>query len=164
MGNCISMLISHLTLIAVLPVRWLEDIFLLLKKTRVQRCWNGKCQQSQHMPLKPVSWLYHANIQMNQKLWRTYNGKSHFNCCLNIAKLFNLSFLIFFFFFNCFLGSHLRHVEVPRLGVKLELQLQAHVTARAMQDLSHDHSSWQCQILDLLSEARDRIHILMDPS
>ena len=100
MGNCISMLISHLTLIAVLPVRWLEDIFLLLKKTRVQRCWNGKCQQSQHMPLKPVSWLYHANIQMNQKLWRTYNGKSHFNCCLNIAKLFNLSFLIFFFFFK----------------------------------------------------------------
>ena len=27
----------------------------------------------------------------------------------------------YFFFFLSFLGSHLRHMEVPRLGVKLEL-------------------------------------------
>ena len=31
-------------------------------------------------------------------------------------------FLVLFF---CFLGPHLRHVEVPRLGVKLELELLA---------------------------------------
>ena len=29
----------------------------------------------------------------------------------------------FFFFFFRFLGPHLRHMEVPRLGVKSELQL-----------------------------------------
>ena len=29
----------------------------------------------------------------------------------------------FFFFFAFFLGSHLWHMEVPRLGVKSELQL-----------------------------------------
>ena len=30
----------------------------------------------------------------------------------------------FCFFFLVFLGSHLQHMEVPRLGVKLELQPQ----------------------------------------
>ena len=38
--------------------------------------------------------------------------------------------LIFCVFF--FLGPHLQHVEVPRLGVKLELQLPATVTAITM--------------------------------
>ena len=50
-------------------------------------------------------------------------------------------------------------MEVLRLGVKLELQLQAYATATAMQDPSHicnlDHNSWQRRILNLLSEARD---------
>ena len=34
-------------------------------------------------------------------------------------------------FLICFLGLHLRHVEVPRLGVKLELQLLTCATATA---------------------------------
>ena len=59
-------------------------------------------------------------------------------------------------------------MEVPRLGVELELQLPAFATATAVQDLSHIcnlyHSSWQYQILNPLSKARDRILILMDTS
>ena len=59
-------------------------------------------------------------------------------------------------------------MEVPRLGVKSELQLLAYATATAMQDLSHvfelNHSSWQHWILNPLNEARDRTRILMDPS
>ena len=39
------------------------------------------------------------------------------------------------FFF--FLWPHLWHVEVPRLGVELELQLQIYATAMATVDLSH---------------------------
>ena len=35
-----------------------------------------------------------------------------------------------FFLFNIFLGLHLWHMEVPRLGVKLELQLLAYTTAQ----------------------------------
>ena len=35
---------------------------------------------------------------------------------------------------NFFLGLHLPHMEVPRLGVKLELQLLVYTTAPAMQD------------------------------
>ena len=50
-------------------------------------------------------------------------------------------------------------MEVPRLGVEFELHLPAYTSATAMRDLSHicdlHCSSWQCWILDLLSEARD---------
>ena len=49
-----------------------------------------------------------------------------------------------------------------------ELQLLAYTTAIATQDLSSicnlHHSSWQCQILNLLSKARDQTCILMDTS
>ena len=70
------------------------------------------------------------------------------------------------FFF--FLGLHLGYMEVPKLGVKLELQVPAYATATAMQDQSQVcnlyHSSWQCWILNPLIETRDWIHILMNPS
>ena len=49
-------------------------------------------------------------------------------------------------------------MEVPRLGVELELQLLVYATATAMWDPSLcnlHHSSQQCQILNPLSEARD---------
>ena len=59
-------------------------------------------------------------------------------------------------------------MEVPRLGVQSDLQLLAYSTATATWDLSTvcdlHHSSWQCQILNPLSKARDRTQILIDPS
>ena len=70
------------------------------------------------------------------------------------------------FFFLVFLGPHWWHMEVPGLGVKLELQLQTYAAATATWDLSCIcdlyHSSWQCQIPDSLSQTRDGIRILMD--
>ena len=75
-----------------------------------------------------------------------------------------LIFLDFFFF--CFLRSHPQHMEVPRLGVELELQLPAYTTATARQDMSHIcnlYSSPQHRILHPLSEARDRTGDLMIP-
>ena len=60
------------------------------------------------------------------------------------------------------------HMEVPRLGVELELQLLAYTTATAAADLSHicdlHHSSQQRQILNPLSEVRDQTSNLMVPS
>ena len=57
-------------------------------------------------------------------------------------------------------------MEVPRLGVKSELQLLAYTTATATPDPSHICdlccSLWQCGILNPPSEARDRTCILMD--
>ena len=42
--------------------------------------------------------------------------------------------LFLFVFCFVFLGPHLQHTEVPRLGVKLELQLPAYATATATWD------------------------------
>lgn len=81
-----------------------------------------------------------------------------------MQEFFTKLFWFFLFVFFCFLELHLRHMKVPRLGVKSELQLQAYPTATS--DLSHDcnlhHSTRQCQILIPLSGARDRTHILVD--
>ena len=44
--------------------------------------------------------------------------------------------LLPFFFFLVFLGPYLQHMEVPRPGVELELQMSAYTTATATQDLS----------------------------
>ena len=58
-----------------------------------------------------------------------------------------------------FLVPHLRHIEVPRLGIQSELQLPAYTTAAATRDLSCifdlHHSSRQRQILNPLSKSRD---------
>ena len=74
-------------------------------------------------------------------------------------------FLSFFSF--GFLGLHPQHMEVPGLGVQLELQLLPYTTATAMLDPSRvcdlHYSSWQRQILNPLSEARDRTHNLIVP-
>ena len=68
-------------------------------------------------------------------------------------------FGFFLFIYFCFLGLRPQPMEVPRLGVELELQLPAYVTATAIQDLSPicdlHHSSPQPQIPNPLSEARD---------
>ena len=60
----------------------------------------------------------------------------------------------------------MRYMEVPRLGVELELQLLAYTIATL--DLSQVcdlyHISWQCQVLNPLSGGRDRTHIFMDTS
>ena len=59
-------------------------------------------------------------------------------------------------------------MAVPRLGMELELYLLAYITATATPDLSHVcdlcRSSQQHWILNPLSEARDRSHVLMDAS
>jgi len=77
---------------------------------------------------------------------------------------FSLFYFIFCLFF--FLGSHLQHMEVPRLGVNSELQLPTYTTATSTQDPSRicdlHHSSWQHQIFNPLSEAKDQTRILMD--
>ena len=67
-----------------------------------------------------------------------------------------------------FQGSHLRHMVVPRLGVKSELELLAYPTAMGTPDQSHicdlHCSSRQCWILNPLSGVRDQTHILLDTS
>ena len=74
-----------------------------------------------------------------------------------------MAWVLFCFVLFCFVFK-----EVPRLGIQTELQLPAYTTATAMPDPSRvcdlHYSSWQCRILNLLSEARDRTCNLMVPS
>ena len=69
--------------------------------------------------------------------------------------------IFYFYFFLSFIfsGPHLWHMEIPRLGVQLELQLPAYTTATATPDPSHvcnlHHSSRQLWLLNPLGEARD---------
>jgi len=59
-------------------------------------------------------------------------------------------------------------MEVPGLGVELELQLPACTTATATWDprpiCDLCHSLQQCRILNLLNKARDGTHILAEKS
>ena len=69
--------------------------------------------------------------------------------------------IAFLFLLN--LELHLWHMDVPRLGIELELQLLAYPTATAMPDLSCICDLFwglqQHRILNPLSEARDQTHI-----
>ena len=57
-------------------------------------------------------------------------------------------------------------MEVPRLRAESELKPPAYTSATAMPDpgliCDLHHSSWQRQILNPLSEARDQTWVLMD--
>ena len=72
----------------------------------------------------------------------------------------------FFFGLFVFLGMYLQHMELPRLGVELELQLLDYATATPDPSgvCNLHHSSWQYQILNPLSEVRDQTCNLMVPS
>ena len=92
-------------------------------------------------------------------------GKSSLSYSLKIGAVLKMWV---FFFLLFFLGVYPRHMEVPRSGVELELQLPAYARATATPDPSHvcdlHHSSWQCWILNPLSETRNRTCVLMDTS
>ena len=85
-----------------------------------------------------------------------------------VKTIIAIFFIFKFYLFFVFLGPYPRHMEIPRLGVELELQLPAYATATAMWDPScvcYIHrSSRQHQILNPLREATDRTCILMDTS
>ena len=81
-----------------------------------------------------------------------------------LQHLLFVDFYLFIYFW--FLRPHVRHIEIFRLWVELELQLLAYVTAIAMHDPSCvynlHHSSQQNWILSPLSKARVQTCILVD--
>ena len=90
--------------------------------------------------------LYYSYIRCNH--WREMDKSIYsiflYNICNFLRKVQNICFSWFFVF--VFLG----HMEVPRLGVELKLQLPAYATATL--DTLH-HSSQQRWILNPLSSA-----------
>ena len=69
-----------------------------------------------------------------------------------LRRKFIYFIFLYFFVFYPFLGPLLQHMEVPRLGVELELWRPAYARDTAMWDPSRvcdlHHSSRQCQILN----------------
>ena len=52
------------------------------------------------------------------------------------SKRKETNFWLFIYYYYYFLGPHLQHMEVPRLGIESELELPAYTTATAMPDPS----------------------------
>ena len=55
-------------------------------------------------------------------------------CHLSLILTFINDIGLLFFWWGCFLGPQMRHMEVPRLGVELELHLPGYTTAIAVKD------------------------------
>ena len=100
-----------------------------------------------------ITFSYNASLSLNYLSW------SMVPLITKIAhpssEIFSFPITFFFFFSSLSLWPHLWHMEVPRLGVELELQLPPYTAAPATWDLSCIcklcHSFWQCQILNTLS-------------
>ena len=79
-------------------------------------------------------WPRHDIVMGQWKLQRWLHAERTTNTFVQSTENFQTHCLYLKFFF-VFLGLHLWHMEVSRLGVHLELQLPAHTTATAMPDL-----------------------------
>ena len=124
-------------------------------------------------PISKYKFRVKRELGLQHKNFGEPNSAHNRECLTSFCRsLENCPYMLHFFLLLlfCFSGLYPRHMEVPRLGVKLELQLLAYstATATAMQDLSCvcnlHHSSWRCQILNPLSETRDPTSNLMLPS
>ena len=117
------------------------------------------------MPLSGIQMKYLMKFEDFCGFLRAH-GSQVYKQRSNLTVLF--IFFIFYFYFLVFLRLHPWHIEVPRVGVKLKLQLLAFTTVTSMPDPSwvcNLHCSlWQCWILSPLSKARDQTRILMDTS
>ena len=74
----------------------------------------------------------------------------------------------YLFLYFCFLRAYRHLIEIPRLGIELELQLSASTTATAMRNpgclWDLHHNSWPHGILNPQNKTGDWTHILMDIS
>ena len=110
---------------------------------------------------------YFYSMLIHQKIKQVW--PSCYSVFQNIESKSSDIFFVCFFCLFCFFffwGLHLWQIEVLRLGLESELQLQAYTIATAMPDLSHvcklHHSSWKHWILNPLN--KDQTCILMDTS
>ena len=147
-------------------------VFSLVKPGRQSPCHLSQLPRAQGFVLTvPSISMYQSCVESENQAVRPAQLKCHlasfpwcggfkprFYCIpieqQNSAKRKSSCFPPLFFFlfpFFVFLGPHLQHMEVPRLGVELELQLLAYTTATAKPDPSHicniHHGSGQCWIL-----------------
>ena len=122
--------------------------------------WRNPVHTAKTSAMDPRTWLLSLPAS-NSSLWHSrppHLAQLPVLHCPRMTLPAHLSFT---------LPSHLRHTEVPRLGVKRELQLPASATAMATPDLSllcHLHqSSWHRWTLNPLSQAKNGILMNTSP-
>ena len=102
-----------------------------------------------HSDLSRCGKIFFFFLQPYLQRFFTFPQQGYEGFIFSISSPKIVIFCLFFSFF--FLWLHLRHMEVPKLGVESELQLLACTTATATRDpslLCDLHlSSWQCRSL-----------------
>ena len=120
----------------------------------------GHNSESQALTRELAAWKPRGSprIEHSLEIQHIFRGQVFFFLLFFSFFLLSLSFFLSFLL-ACSLRSHLWHMEFPRLGVKLELQLPAYTTAIATWDPSHicdlHNNPWQCGILTAWNKARD---------
>ena len=89
------------------------------------------CRRAAEALIRPLAWELAYAMDAAPKCKKKKWGGGAYNICHYFSNA--LSSLSLFFF----LGPHLQHMEVPGLGIKLELQLLAFTTTTATPDPSH---------------------------
>ena len=93
-----------------------------------------------------ISYYFHSYSNM----WPFVSGFFHsHDVMFRGSVLWPLCQYLVYLFLFAFIGLYLQHMEVPRLGVELELQLPAYATAIATEDPSSSicNLHQQCPIL-----------------
>ena len=113
-------------------------------------------------------WPPYMMVQfLNIYLYKTFSVWYYYLSCLLLRIPSHLNWFQHNFLFYLFRATHVAY-GCSQARIQLELHLPAYTTATAMQDPSHicdlPHSSWQLQILNPLSKARDWTCIFMDTS
>ena len=143
-------------------------VFLRRKFGKFLLCCSGLVIQlvSVEVPVPSLAqccWSYGSDSIPGPGTFICHRGGQKRKAKQSLIKCTQPDFLIFIF---VFLGPHTWHMEVPRLGVELELYPLAYTTSTAMPDPSLvcnlHHSSQQRWILNPLSEARGWTCVLMD--
>ena len=144
---CTCIHVQSIAVCVSLSVVFLSAVFLKIHSTEERK--EGSVSPPQLLAWHTLPWAIEWRRRLRSSL-----------CCIPLQVMIDS----YAFYFFCFLGPHLWHIEVPRLGGKSELQLPATATQNLNLVSTLNHSSQQHQILNPLSEARDRTCNLMVPS
>ena len=114
-----------------------EGQYVVPRLTRPEGCmeaWEG-CG----LPGSPQSFVFTRGHDCNQIIHPKCPQRTLFRNSGNSLQFY----LCIYFYLFVFLGQHLRHMEIPRQGVELELQLLACTTATATSDLRRVFDPYQ---------------------
>ena len=126
-------------------IKW--DLWLGCKDSSIYAIWLLWCITLINVRLKPYD---HLNRYKNA-IWQNPTFIHDKKISTNWVYLKCSSTFLFFSFF--FSGPQVQYMEVPRLGIKSEIQLPAYTTAMAMPD-----PNYFCNLHDSHSNARYLTH------